>query len=222
MAVGMSRPVNETIWLDKKFRKDLENWERYVFLYILTNSHLEQVGIYELDIDTIVFETQLKADEIIRALKKLEDVGLIFYDYETCEIAIKNYLKYSLLKGGSPAEKCFLNLGKKVKSKKLLIQMYNNAKDLNDERPIYSFALNKLKEAINYDSDSNNKFMTEEEERCFLEDEIVRIEEFAHNTNNKFILEKIRSAVPEKFCDKKYDINHLKDTLSMLKHYVGE
>ena len=221
MSMGISRPVNTTIWLDKKFRKDLENWERYVFLYILTNSHLEQVGIYELDIDTIVFETQLKADEIIRALKKLEDVGLIFYDYETCEIAIKNYLKYSLLKGGSPAEKCFLNLGKKVKSKKLLIQMYNNAKDLNDERPIYSFALNKLKEAINYDSD-NNKFMTEEEERCFLEDEIVRIEEFAHNTNNKFILEKIRSALPEKFCDKKYDINYLKDTLSMLKHYVGE
>lgn len=221
MSMGISRPVNTTIWLDKKFRKDLENWERYVFLYILTNSHLEQVGIYELDIDTIVFETQLKADEIIRTLKKLEDVGLIFYDYETCEIAIKNYLKYSLLKGGSPAEKCFLNLGKKVKSKKLLIQMYNNAKDLNDERPIYSFALNKLKEAINYDSD-NNKFMTEEEERCFLEDEIVRIEEFAHNTNNKFILEKIRSALPEKFCDKKYDINYLKDTLSMLKHYVGE
>lgn len=221
MASGLSRPVNETIWLDKKFRKDLENLARYVFLYILTNSHVEQVGIYELDIDTIVFETQLEKEQVITAIKKLEDVGLIFYDYDTSEIAIKNYLKYSLLKGGQPAEKCFLNLGKKVKSKKLLIQMYNNAKDLNDERPIYSFAVNKLKEAINYNND-NKKFMTEEEERSYLEDEIVRIEEFAHNTNNKFILEKIRSAVPEKFCDKKYDINHLKDTLSMLKHYVGE
>lgn len=221
MASGLSRPVNETIWLDKKFRKDLENLERYVFLYILTNSHVEQVGIYELDIDTIVFETQLEKEQVITAIKKLEDVGLIFYDYDTSEIAIKNYLKYSLLKGGQPAEKCFLNLGKKVKSKKLLIQMYNNAKDLNDERPIYSFAVNKLKEAINYNSD-NKKFMTEEEERSYLEDEICRIEQFLSDTNNEYVAQKIRNALPYTFKDYNYDLNTLRATLNMAKKLIGE
>lgn len=220
MAIGKSRPINETIWLDSKFRQ-LQNVEKFLFLYVLTNSHVEQVGIYELTIDTMIYETGLTEELVNKSLETLKEREFIFYDNNTCEIAIKNYLKYSILTGGKPVEKCFLNLSKKVKSKELLTKIYNNAITLNDDREIYEFALEKLKEAIT--NKSNNKaFKTEEEKRKYLEDEIVRIEEFAVNTNNNFVREKLKQALPMPFDEGNYSINHLQDTLHMLKHYVGE
>lgn len=217
MAIGKSRPVCETIWLDSKVKTKLQNWEKYLFIYLLTNSHLEQVGIYEITFDTISYETGLTFEQVTRGMKKLEDVELISYDNDTNEVAILNYFKYSILGGGKPYEKCFLNLGKKIKSRDLLIAIYNKAILVNDDREIYKFALEQCKKALNENND-NKKFITEDEEREYLEDEICKIEEFAINTDNQFIIQKVKQALPYSFVDKKYEISHLKATLNMLRN----
>ena len=71
MAVGRTLPVSETIWLDSKIRK-LQNSDKFLFLYLLTNSHVEYVGIYELTNETIKYETFLNDKNIISGLERLK------------------------------------------------------------------------------------------------------------------------------------------------------
>lgn len=149
MAIAKTRPVCETIWLDKKFRK-LKRWERYLFLYLLTNTHVEQVGIYELTYETMAFETELTLDQVQRGIGGIKIQGLIDYDDDTEEVAILNFLKYSLLTGGTVTEKCFMELSKKVQSTKLLEALYDKVVTNQDSREIYQFASRRIAEAIEY------------------------------------------------------------------------
>lgn len=220
MAVGKARPVNETIWLDSKIKDKLQNWEKYLFIYLLTNSHLEQVGIYEITFNTISYETGLTHEQVTRGMKKLEEVELISYDDNTNEVAILNYLKHSILGGGKPYEKCFYNLGKKVKSRDLLIKVYNKAISVNDGRDIYCFALEQYKKAIN-EVKSNKKFATEAEEREALIDEICKYEEFLAKTGNDFVFQKIRQALPNSVDIQTYSISYLKSVLNMIKNLTN-
>ena len=64
--------------------------------------------------------------------------------------------------------------------------------------------------------------MTEEEERSYLEDEICRIEQFLSDTNNEYVAQKIRNALPYTFKDYNYDLNTLRATLNMAKKLIGE
>lgn len=147
MAVGRTLPFSESIWLDIKFRK-LKRWERYLFVYFLTNNHVEQVGIYEVSYDTIYYETDLDVKDVIRGIESMKELGLIDYDEETNEVAILNYLKYSILKGGDPTMKCFMNLGKKIKSTRLMEKVYDRLVNCGDDRTISLFAQLMLKNTI--------------------------------------------------------------------------
>ena len=220
MAIGKARPVNETIWLDSKIKDKLQNWEKYLFIYLLTNSHLEQVGIYEITFNTISYETGLTHEQVTKGMKKLEEVELISYDDNTNEVAILNYLKHSILGGGKPYEKCFYNLGKKVKSRDLLIKVYNKAILVNDGRDIYCFALEQYKKAIN-EVKSNKRFATEAEEREALIEEICEYEEFLAKTGNDFVFQKIRQALPNSADIQTYSISYLKSVLNMIKNLTN-
>lgn len=184
MAVGRTLPVSETIWLDSKIRK-LQNSDKFLFLYLLTNSHVEYVGIYELTNETIKYETFLNDKNIISGLERLKNAELIDYDEETSEIAILNYLKYSISAGGNPIKKRFMNLSKKIKSVQLMEKVYAKTLENKDERDIYLFAQEMLRIAIHYkrtgelikiDDDENpysNNKAQKKQEKSHKNDELV-------------------------------------------------
>ncbi len=140
MAVRGVKYVSESIWLDGKFRK-LNLDTKLLFLYLLTSSHVEQAGVYEMPYDVASFETGLTPEQVEASMNVLIELGLIDYDSDTDEVAVLNYLKYNLLNGGANIKKCLMSLSKKISSEKLMESMYNKMLENKDERDIYQFAI---------------------------------------------------------------------------------
>lgn len=121
----MRRIVETNMWLDATFRKKLKNdKERLLFIYILTSPESKLCGIFYIPIDLISYHTQLSIEEIKEAIKDFEDAELIKYNVETEEVAIANYLKYNVNKGGKPIEDAITRQLSLVKSKELISWVY--------------------------------------------------------------------------------------------------
>lgn len=69
--------------------------DRYFYLYLLTNEHTAQCGIYELAVRTMAFETGYNADTVNKLITRLEATGKVKYNHTTHEIAIRNWAKYN-------------------------------------------------------------------------------------------------------------------------------
>lgn len=72
------RSVNTRFW-DDPFIEELNPSEKLLFLYLLTNSLTNLLGIYEITIKRITFDTGLTREAILKALKCFESVGKVFY-----------------------------------------------------------------------------------------------------------------------------------------------
>lgn len=81
--------INTKFWSDN-FIVNLEPIERYLYLYLLTNEHTNIAGVYELPEKTIIYESDLTKDVLIKSLKKLD--GKIFYIDGW--VYIKNFAKH--------------------------------------------------------------------------------------------------------------------------------
>lgn len=84
--------INTNFWSDDSVQ-DLKPLEKYLFLYFLTNEHTNIAGIYELSIKTICFETDMKKDEVSKAMHRLST----FILYLDGWIVIKNFIKNQAL-----------------------------------------------------------------------------------------------------------------------------
>lgn len=75
----------------------------------------------------MAFELGYSLDTINVLLDRFENrYKIIKYSKETKEIAIKNYLKYSIVKGGKPVEDLLTKEISKVKDKQLMNFVYDN------------------------------------------------------------------------------------------------
>lgn len=197
--MAYQRPVHTGIWTNKKFHDKLSVNDKLLFVYLLTNNHVMQLGIYELPIYLIVGETALTEEDVRASLTKLEAYEMIKYSDDTNEVAILNYNKYSLLSGGSVAQKCFNNIDKDVKNKKLLLPVYENLlnidntyeeidKEKQEKKAILEYAKKKIKECLEHNGllDNNLDKMpqnntTEEETITSINNTDDLISEFKRN-----------------------------------------
>jgi len=81
--------------------------EKYFYLYLLTNPHTTQCGIYEISIRQMAFETGYNKETVDKLLIRFKDEhNKIRYSRDTKEIAIKNWAKYNLRNSGKPIVDC--------------------------------------------------------------------------------------------------------------------
>lgn len=173
--MAFTRPVHLGFWNNKGVRDNLSATDKLVFLYLLTNKHVDQIGIYHLPICYITYDTCLEEKEVRNSLKVLEKQEMIIYCEETEEVAILNYNKYSLLSGGIVVQKLFNDINKKVKNKSLLLPIYENLlkidntyEETDEERKnvkkSLEYAKNKIKECLEHNgllkNDSKDTKMT--------------------------------------------------------------
>jgi len=85
------RSVSTAFWSDP-FVEDLTPNQKLLFLYFITNEKTNMLGIYEMSIRKISFETGLKKEEIEKGLKAFERVGKV--KYVENYIVLINYLKH--------------------------------------------------------------------------------------------------------------------------------
>jgi len=113
--MAVYRHIHIDFWQDG-FVLDLTPEEKYFYLYLMTNSKTSQCGIYELPKRIIETETGYNRETVEKLLMRFEEYKKIFYDKETNEIFIKNWIKYN--KGTSPkVKKCIEKELKEIKNK---------------------------------------------------------------------------------------------------------
>lgn len=131
--MSVKRVVDTDFWNDSKVSDLFSAEDKYFMLYLLTNPHTTQLGIYELSITKASNELGYSKDVVRVLLERFENkYGLIKYNEITNEIAIKNFLRHSIIKGGKPVMDCLLKEEKKVKDKSLLNYIFNNLSGYGD------------------------------------------------------------------------------------------
>lgn len=120
--MGIKRVVDTDFWTDEKVEM-FEPEEKLFWVYLLTNPYTKQLGIYHITKKQMSFQLGYDVEQIERLLDKFEkEYGLI--KYVDSEIAIFNFLKHSILKGGKPVEDCLKADIKKVKHKELIDMVF--------------------------------------------------------------------------------------------------
>lgn len=92
------RSIQTSFWSDAKVVDDFSPEDRYFYLYLLTNEKSNQLGCYELSIKQMCRDTGYNEETIKKLIVRFqENLKVIYYDFETKEIFIKNWYKYNWL-----------------------------------------------------------------------------------------------------------------------------
>lgn len=115
------RYVYTTFWNDPRVVEEMTAEDKYFFLYLLTNESTTQIGIYQITKKQIAFDMGYSMESAGALLQRFKDHHkLINYNEETREIAIKNWGKYNLNRGGKPILDCVRSELKEVKDTSLI------------------------------------------------------------------------------------------------------
>ena len=130
--MGIKRVVDTAFWTDGKV-DEFSPEDKYFMLYLLTNPFTTQLGIYEISIKQVAFQMGYSIDAVKVLLDRFENnYGVIIYKPDTNlsgEVAIKNFLRHSIIKGGAPVRDCLIREMKKVKNRELISQVFEHIKD---------------------------------------------------------------------------------------------
>lgn len=127
--MGIKRIVDTSFWTDGKV-DEFSPEDKYFMLYLLTNPFSTQLGIYEISIKQVAFQLGYSMDAVKVLIDRFESkYKVIIYSKETGEIAIKNFLRHSIVKGGAPVRDCLIKELKQVKNRDLIAQVFAHIKD---------------------------------------------------------------------------------------------
>lgn len=130
--MGIKRIVDVSFWTDNKV-DEFSPEDKYFMLYLLTSPFTTQLGIYEISIKQAAFQMGYSVDAFNVLLDRFETkYRMIVYSKETGEIAIKNFLRHSIMKGGKPVEDCIKRDMSKVKNKKLIDFVFSSISEKDD------------------------------------------------------------------------------------------
>ena len=119
--MAIFRHVYTKFWEDSLVIEKMNESDKLFFLYLLTNRNTTQIGIYAITVRQISFELGYSSEMVKELIAKFEnELELIIYDEKTSEVAIKNWGKYNLNKGGKPIVDCITKELKDVKNKELI------------------------------------------------------------------------------------------------------
>ena len=121
------RMVATSFWEDNKVIDKFSVEDKYFMLYLMTNPHTTQAGIYKLPYRMASFETGYNTDVIKVLLDRFQNkYHVIIYSKETQEIAVLNSLKYSIIKGGKPVSDCVISDLENIEDSSLIQAVYEH------------------------------------------------------------------------------------------------
>lgn len=115
------RMVHTEFWNDAMTIEEMTPEDKYFFLYILTNPNTKQIGIYQITKKQMAFDMGYSMETINSLLDRfLNQHNLVKYNEKTREIAIRNWGKYNLNRGGKPMIDCVVSELREVKDLSLI------------------------------------------------------------------------------------------------------
>lgn len=156
--MGIKRIVDVDFWNDDKVLEMFSPEDKLFMLYLLTNPHTTQLGIYAINIKHFAFELGYSTDTVKVLLDRFESkYKIIKYDYKTKEIAIRNFLVFSIIKGGKPVFDCLERELKAVKSTELITYVYQNLLNKRELNKTVLEFLDVLKEKSSKKENNDNE-----------------------------------------------------------------
>ena len=190
----INRVVSTSFWEDETVVNDFSPEDKYFYLYLLTNPHTTQLGIYKLVPKTAAFELGYSKEAVLVLLDRFENkYDMIRYSPETCEVAIKNYLRHSVVKGGKPVLDCLQKEERQVVDKSLLDYIYTNVINKDNLNITVEEYLNNLGIRLNKDSKSNDNDNDNDNERIVSESSTNR-QRIVSNQESKDLFQPIIEA----------------------------
>ena len=155
--MGIKRIVDTSFWTDDKVVEMFSPEDKLFMLYLMTNPHTTQLGIYSLNKKIMAFELGYSIDAVSVIMERFETkYNIIRYSKNTGEIAIKNSLRHSIVKGGKPVEDLLLKEIKQVKNKSLLKFVYDELVLHDNLNKTVEVILSKIENEIGNVNDNDN------------------------------------------------------------------
>ncbi len=152
--MGIKRLVDSGFWTDNK-TEDFTPEDKYFMLWLLTNPFTTQLGIYSINIKHSALQLGYSEDTVKYLLERFQDFyGVIIYSKETKEVAVKNFLRHSIIKGGKPVEDCIKKEMAKVKNKNLIYQVFKHIAPRDDLNQTVRNIINEYE--IDNENDNDN------------------------------------------------------------------
>lgn len=127
----IKRIVDVDFWTDEKVVELFSPEDKLFFIYLLTNPHTTQLGIYQISRKVMAFELGYSIESVSVLIDRFENkYGMI--KYMDGEVAIKNSLRHSIIKGGKPVEDLLKKEIQQVKHRSLLKWVFESVKDSKD------------------------------------------------------------------------------------------
>ena len=154
--MGIKRVVDTSFWTDGKV-DEFTPEDKYFMLYLLTNPYTRQLGIYEISIKQVAFHLGYSVEAVKALIERFEKkYGIIAFSPETNEIAIINFLRHSVVKGGKPVEDCIKLDMTKVKNKSLIDYVFSKLKGNDDLNVTVKKVINDYFNEINNENGNDN------------------------------------------------------------------
>ena len=210
--LALYRQIFIEFWKDPKVTEEMSAEDRYALLYLLTNPHTTQIGIYQITKRQMAFDLGYSTESVGAILERFEKLlGIIRYNPETREIAIKNWGKYNLKRGGKPIMDCIRGELEKVKDKNLIEYVADSIPNETIKN-----------EFLRYVNDTSTISGQEEEKEEEKEEEQPQLKK-----DDSVVVDKIKSyfdledkdikKVANTFIATKRDINYLIEKLELVK-----
>jgi len=187
--MGVKRIVDTDFWNDDKVMELFSPEDKYFMLYLLTNPHTTQLGIYKINEKLMSFETGYDINEINELINKFENkYEMIKFNKKTKEIAIKNFLKHSIISGGKPVEDCINKEMKRIIDKSLIDYSFTNIKDYINLNYTISKIINKYffnANDIDNDIQNDNEDSSNESYNESLRVSAISIIDYMNKIGNK-------------------------------------
>ncbi len=115
------RMVRTDFWKNPMVSEAMTPEDKFFCLYLLTNPHTTQTGIYKITKKQMAFDLGYSIESVHSLMDRfIHHHKLIRYNPETRELAIKNWGKDNLHKGGKPVMDCIYSELKDVEDTSLI------------------------------------------------------------------------------------------------------
>lgn len=183
--MAIKRVVDTSFWTDDKIVELFSPEDKYFMLYLLTNPHTTQLGIYPFVPKTAAFELGYSIESVLVLLDRFENkYGMIKFSKTNHEVAIKNYLVYSILKGGKPVEDLLIKEINQVKTKSFLKYVFDNLYQKDNLNKTVSNIVNTY---IHNDNDNEESYHESCNESCNESLDITPVVKVKEPTFNEII-----------------------------------